>query len=94
MLRLLGALSAGESLLGMDSTFVGSEVTCAVKCHWTFLTIGWVDVLTRKGLLLQMHAHDMFLKGRVFPERLVTRRKFRAAKLVSSIMGSYVSTKS
>jgi hypothetical protein len=60
-LQILCALSAAESLLGMNSALVRSEVACGFKRHLAFLASSFISMCARKGFLVQMHRQNVFL---------------------------------
>ena len=90
---MLNTFRTAETLLGVYSALVGSEITSGVKGHLTFLPSALIDVSAWEWFLVQVDRYDVFLEGGMLPESLVARRILGTAVFVSAIMRSEMATK-
>lgn len=90
---MLNTFRTAETLLGVYSALVGSEIASGVKCHLTLLSSALIDMSAWEWFLVQMNRNDVFLEGRMLPESLIARRILGTAVFVSTIMRSEMATK-
>lgn len=90
--EVLEAFRTTEPLLSVYSTLMGSEIASSIKGHLTLLSSALIDMIAWERFLVQMNRYDVFLKGGMLPESLVTRRVLGTAVFVSTIMRSNMPT--
>jgi hypothetical protein len=93
LLKVLNTFRTAETLLGVYSTLVGSEIASGVKCHLTLLSSALIDMSAWEWFLVQVDRYNVFLEGRMLSESLVAWRVLGTAVFISTIMCSEMTTK-
>lgn len=91
---LVGALGTAESLVGVESALVRTQMPCRVERHGALLPCARVHVRTGKWFLLQVHCRDVFLERGMLPERLVAGCILGAPIFISSVVRSQMASQS